>query len=266
MIDLRINVAQFEKDIDRTVQQHAKALANALNWTAFDARAELQDQIASTFDEPTPWAKRSVYVQQATANDPSAKVDMARGRGKINKSWAYEYGLFSPHVYGVDRGFKRTEVLLWQRGILPDGMNIVPAAGARLNAFGNMTSASVTKVLSDIRAHDERGFLMNNRHHLSGFQRTVRRDKKTGRYSKIKRAERSKNKAKHFIKYDAAGKPVGVWKRTGPRGSRSVIPVWHFIKRAKYKSVFNFFETVERVRDAKFKDAYRRALLRELSR
>ncbi|MCV6612006.1 MAG: hypothetical protein OIF55_14615 [Amphritea sp.] len=235
-ISASVGLSQFKSDMTDLLKAEEKALAKALSWTAFDARFAIQREISEVFEDPTPWARRSVYVQKATPGKPVAHIGLAKGGGRVNASWEYLAGLFTPHIEGGQRKFKRSEGLLRHRRIIPKGMQAVPGAGARLNRYGNMSRGQVIKVLSNLQAHDERGFLANTR---SARNRT------------------------HFVKRDATGTPIGIWQRK-PGGG--VIPVLAFVKRATYSPRFDFYGVIRKVRDTQFKDKYSRALKQELSK
>lgn len=233
-----VNVDGFKSDLDNIQKAQNKAIVKALTWTAYDARFAVQKEISDVFDDPTPWARRSVYVKPARISQPiaSSEVGLAKGGGRVNQSWEYISGLFSPHIKGGRRNWKRSEGLLRRRGLIPKGKQAVPGAGARLNRYGNMSRGQIIKVLSNLQAHDQRGYTANTT---------------------------KSSKRNHFVKRDARGRPIGVWKRMA--GGR-VIPVLAFVKRAEYKPRFDFYGVIQRVRDTQFKDKYNRALKQELSK
>jgi len=236
MIELNDSLIKFHKDIDKISKTQTKALTNALNWCAFDARKEVQSELSEVFDSPTPFAQGSVFVRQAKPDNLLAKVDMARGRSRVNASWQYEDGLFAPHVFGGQRRYKRIETLLWRKGILAKNLQASIGKKTRVNRYGNLSRGMYTKILSNLNAHDERGFTANT---AANKKRSI------------------------FVAKNKHGDPIGVWQRTSKKKVNSVLS---FGKRAKYKKKLDFFGIIEKEINTNFERKYAKALRKEIAR
>lgn len=112
-----------------------KAAAVALTRTAWDVRSALIAGMQSDFDRPTPFTLRAFRVDQATAGTLEATV------------WAQplQARYLLPQIEGGDRNTKGFE----KRMHLFGGEVAVPAAGAKLNQYGNMSLSFIKKVASD---------------------------------------------------------------------------------------------------------------------
>lgn len=238
MFDITSTLAGFGKGVTEFEKATDKAVVDALNWTAWDARQALMDEIDDVFDMPTTWTKRSIYVKAASLNKPTASVAIAKGRFnmKTNGSLTPISRVMEPHLLGGSRKVKAFEKRLQGAGILGRNQLTVPGQKVRLNRFGNMTRGQITKILSNVNAHREGGYQMNTRKGSAG---------------------------RHFVKYDDAGQAIGIWRRTG---KRSVIPVLVFVDgRMKYGRVFEFYSVVKRVRDREYPKKLKRAMKKHYS-
>lgn len=234
MFDITSTLSGFGKGVTQFEKATDKAVVDALNWTAWDARQALMDEIDDVFHLPTAWTKRSIYVKTASLGKPVAAVAIAKGR--FNKQTSSGLSPISrvmePHLLGSSRKVKAFEKRLQAAGVLGRNQLTVPGQKVRLNRFGNMTRGQITKILSNIS-----GKQSSNRKGSSG---------------------------RHFVKYDDAGQAIGIWRRTG---KRSVIPVLVFVDgRMKYGRVFEFYSVVKRVRDREYPKKLKRAMKKHYSK
>ena len=95
------------------------------------------------FDRSTAWTLNSLYVKGATKQSLTARV------------WFKDYDdprhYLLPQVYGGSRPQKRLEVLLTRLGVMRADERAVPAAGARLDAYGNMGRGQVQQIISQLK-------------------------------------------------------------------------------------------------------------------
>jgi len=235
MLDATVDLAGFSKRLGKLSAASDKALATALTWTAWDARAEVQKEMDSAFDRVTPWMRRSIYVDRATVQNPESGVKVSKWKGNGNNNPAAR--TLMPHVRGGERDQKAFEWKLQRAGVIRAGQSVMPGSGVRRNRYGNMTGGQVVKLLSNMNAHTEQGYTMNTR---------------------------KASKRVQFLKRDKSGKPIGIWER---RSRRKVVPILAIVdKAARYKKTFDYYGVIQRVRDAKFQDQYRRALKKELKK
>lgn len=215
------------------------ALADALNHTANQARQVLRAEMTDVFDRPTPWALNSIRVLHATPENLEAALWVQDMPGEKSPFSAEDYLL--PQVDGGERITKRSEYLLRQSGILPRGRFIVPAAGARLDRYGNIQKGHLIQIISGLKAFEEMGYSMNatknwwsarKGHELAFF---VMRRGKT---------------------------PIGIAERRG----KNMVMVLAFVRQPQYRPLFKFHDVARRVaeNDAQLEANIDRAIIAAL--
>lgn len=198
------------------------ALADALNHTANQARQALRAEMEDVFKpRPTPWVLNSVRVVNATPESPEAALwvqDWAAGKNPFS---AEDYLL--PQVEGGERITRRSEKYLRESGILPAGRFVVPAAGARLDAYGNIQKGHMMQILSGLKAMK----LSGSDHNATDSKRSVR-----------------KGHAAAFFVIKRGKTPIGIAER---RGKDSMVMVLAFVRQPQYRERFKFHDVVRRV-------------------
>lgn len=250
---------RYEADTKPTVRRLARierqipyATSVALNRTAFAVRAALQKKMPEVFDRPTPYTLRSMRVQKATKARLSAEVALKDFGGKGIAASKY----LRPQVFGGRRVQKRYEKALSRVG--PTGYYI-PAAGATMDAYGNMSRGQIVRLLSYLQAFSEQGYKANSTA-LSRARLAKNRKGKDG-YKRINgvvyfisrgKGSMSGNREQHL--------PEGVWSKTGTHGAvlKPVLIVPR--KEPEYTPLLPFYETAEEVYGTRFEDEYRSAL------
>lgn len=197
-----------------------RALADALNHTANQARQALQVEMSSVFDRPTPWTLNSIRILNATPASLEAAVWVKDESGGKNPLAAEDYLL--PHVDGGTRNKRRAEGYLRETGILPAGMFIVPAAGARLDAYGNIQRGHMMQILSGLKALKRAG----SDHSSTESRRSLR-----------------KGHAQAFFVLRRGKTPAGIAERRG----KSMVMVLAFVRQPQYRERFKFHDVVRRV-------------------
>jgi len=136
------------------------AMKTSINTTAFEVMRAEKVAILGAFDRPTPWVVRQVAVRPATKQDLTAIIGTpegirdAKGRGVgfgRSSSGVFERVL-EPHIEGGTRLPKASEIRLRAAGVLPAGWFAIPAKGAPLNAYGNLSGDWWMMVLSWLNA------------------------------------------------------------------------------------------------------------------
>ncbi len=202
-----INVAM--RRLSNQQKEVSYAASRALNDTAFAARAELQKTIRAVFDRPTRWAQNAPWVEKAKPKKLSAWVSLDNWRRASS-----QYTYLIPEIEGGPRKPKRSEILLRQRGILPGDRFIVPAAGARLDAYGNISRGQMQQILAQVRAH------------FDPHQRTPL-NRRTEYFHKI------------------IGGTNGIWRRVGG----GILPVLVFVRQPVYRKRLPFVEVTQQTVD-----------------
>lgn len=242
LAELRAAYAQMS---DRRINA---AIATGLSRTASDVRQVVRARLPGIFDRPTPYTLGSMFVKTATAQRLEAEVGFKDDRATSNAGTPATYYLL-PNVEGGARRNKRFERVLQMAGILPQGWFVVPGAGARLDAYGNMSSGQIIQVLSQLRITPTAGYARN----LSFDARaSIRAQRKAG--------------GRFFaVRPGSGGKLApGVYQRefTG----RNITPVMIFVRGARYRARFDFAGIVQREADARLPVHVRRALDEQLAR
>jgi len=229
------------------------ATSLALNRTGQLILEALVRTTSESFDRPTPYTLRALRLRRATKENLVAVVDYRDGAGKGISADKY----LPPNVLGGGRGLKRSERALARVG-LPAQAYTVPAAGAELDAYGNMSRGQIVRLLSYLQAFGEQGYRANS------TERSRARAAKIGRsqqgYKRI-------NGVQYFVsrgKGTMAGNrrqplAAGVWRKTGTHGV-DVQPVLLAIERPEYTRRFPFYETAEAVYTERYDAEFSTAL------
>lgn len=137
-----------------SARRMAAACATALTRTGQQIKTGFVDEIKAKIDRPTPYTLRSVYLRGATAQRLEAEVwlkDDASGGLPATK-------YLGPLVDGGPRSTKRFELALQSRGTMPKGWRVVPAAGARLDQYGNLSRGQIAQIIAQLGTELLRGY------------------------------------------------------------------------------------------------------------
>lgn len=237
-IDVRHDIERVTRGFtDLELRQLPFALSLAVNKTAERAHLGIQAEMRRVFDRPTPFTLRSLRVVRGNKAKPEATI------GYKDKFFAGADAekYIGPQVYGGTRSTKRFEVLLAARGLMPSGWVAVPASGARLDAYGNVSRGQIQQILSALRAQ---------------FDPLANR-------SLSKRSQRKARQAQYFVA--RIGGTLGVWQRFAFAFGSAVKPVFIFAPSAHYTPRLDFYGVGERVVAREFEGELDRALRRALA-
>jgi hypothetical protein len=229
-IDIRDNIPQVRQALAGRQGNVRVALADTLSHLANKVRKAEQMAMQRVFDRPTAYSLNSLYSRPATVRSLESRV-------WFKDAYGTRPHYLEPQVRGGFRPVKRFEYRLMKHGYMQANERAVPAAGARLDAFGNMSRGQIVQILSQLRTTV-----------LAGSTS----DASNSRRSRAKRAKEAyfvsrgpgtwvgggawKNgvKSQHL--------PRGVWVRRnfGAWGT-AVKPVLLFVERAAYRARFDFF-------------------------
>lgn len=208
------------------------ATVSAINNLAFEARELEQREMLDVFDRPKPFTLKSVRVIKASREQEQIAARMEiDNMGTESDTPAAKY-LRAQVSGGGHRRLKRFERALRSVGVLPPDMYAIPASGARLDAYGNISPGQIIQILSYFRAFPDVGFRSNMT------------DKGRARLA----AKRSRKNAAAGISYFVGrpggsrsnSYPEGVWQRTHFAHGSSLKPVLIFVKSVKYEDIFDF--------------------------
>jgi hypothetical protein len=219
-VSVKHDLDQLVRKLKVRADQVPFATAVALTRTAQIAQARIEDAFPRVFDRPTPYTQKSLYLKPATKTRLEALIKLKDDAGKGTPAAKY----LLAQIIGGKRNYKRFEMSLYLKGILPQGYYAVPGQGAQIDAFGNMNRGQIIKVLSALKAAER----------VSGFM--------------ANRTETSKKRRKNLPEYFVA--PVGghlypgVYQRFKFAMGNAIKPILVFVKPPEYKKRLPFSEIV----------------------
>jgi hypothetical protein len=209
MIKITHDLNRLVKHLNAIEKQLPFATAKTLTVIARRVRDDLGAEMNTRFNRPTPYISKSAFSTVATKTKPEAVVGIRdqASRGASPAQYIKE------HFGGGLRGNKPFELLLSRGGVLPEGWKAIPAAGLKLDKYGNPSRNQLKEILGSLR---------------SRVRVLAGRGGRTSRgYFVVQPGAR--------VRISAHLKP-GVWLRT-ERGSKSVIiPVFIFVRSASYRN------------------------------
>lgn len=228
------NTMNFEKTLTGWEKDQLPfATAKALTQTGQKVKLAVTATIQRSFDRPTKYTLGSVFMKPATKANLVCEVNLKNWASKGAPPSVY----LAPQVYGGNRQPKSSEKIMRRAGVLPGGMFWVPASGATMDRYGNMSTGQIVQVMSALKSFPETGYLANRSSRLG--------------------ARANKNASNFFVGKPAGGYlPLGVYLRT----KSGLKPIMIFINSPHYSKLLPFFETVHEVYDANFQAIFNQAL------
>lgn len=216
MIEIKIkhNFASMLRQIDgQFKKQIPYATSRAINNIAKTAQREVVAEMRDKFDRPTPFTLNSTFIKFSTKHNLTARIYIKDRELAKSKALADSIG----HQFsGGSRIRSRLEYWLSNAGYITSSEFVVPASGAKLDQYGNLSRGSIAKILSQLRAGPDAAS------YRTGSAR-----------SKSKRAL-----AGYF--WSRGGKLArGVWERTAFAQGSAVKPVLIVIKSPSYRQRIN---------------------------
>lgn len=253
----------------------------ALNQTAFAVRDRLVLGMQQAFDRPTPFVLKSMWADRATPQKLSVQIYPRSPGGKS----VDPANVLRASVTGGQRKRKRFERALQSAGLLPPGLEAVPAPrivnGPQGDGFGGVKGSFIVRLLSYLQAFGEQGYRANmterNRKRLSGKGRWSNGRfvaEGTKAYSKAEAANAPRafrqGGASYFVsrgpgEFTGRGSwkngqrqhlPAGIWERSGLYDA-SVKPVFYFNRPATYRERFRMGELAAETAAATLPEALR---------
>lgn len=208
------NIREWSADLrDVERQQLPFATAKALTQTAIDVRKEHVSQLPVIFDRPTRYTINALRVIPANKRTLRATV-------YFKDSPRHRQHYLLPQVEGGSRPIKRFERWLIGKGIMEQGEFAVPASGATLNAWGNVSPGTITQILSQLSASPD-----------ATQWETERSKKRAGA-----------RRARYFVPHKRSGLARGIWRKIAGR----IEPVFVFVSSVTYDIRYPFFEISDR--------------------
>lgn len=252
-VDVRTNFAGIETALRVREDQVPFALAAALTQTAKDVATAETAEMSSVFDRPTPYTLGAVFVRPATKQTLQAEVGLKDSAGHRH---------YLPiEIGGGTRPQKGFERMLQRMGVMRPNEVAVPALGAAMDAYGNMSRGQIVKILSQLRAFTTAGFDANATNSRRSKAKRAREayfvSTGVGTHPFGAHSWSKGNKAQHL--------PRGIWVRLafGARET-AVQPVLLFVSQASYSRRLPYHQvaedTIARVFPGHFDRAFANAL------
>lgn len=158
MSTLRVSIQNNFPDVAQRLRllgrQAPFVAAVSLTRSVKDGQAAIRDETARAFDRPTKYALNSTFVRPATKTRLEARVWIKDNVGKGTPADRF----LLPEIDGGMRGQKGMERLLQRSGLMKSGWYAVPAAGAQLDANGNVKRTQIVQILSQLKLQRSAGF------------------------------------------------------------------------------------------------------------
>lgn len=216
-------------------------LPRALNFTAAETRKALVTEMERVFDRPTRWTLNGMFIERATADNPTAAVFFKEFASKGLPAGKY----LRAEIEGGTRRAKRSERALAMAGLLGNKGFWVPARGAPLDAYGNIPGPVMVRILAELKAFGEVGYVAN---------KTAASAKRNKRY----------RQSTYFVPQPGSSLAPGVWQRVG----KAIKPILLFVSSVNYHKRFDFYGVGRRFADEQLprelSSAVRRAFRKQL--
>lgn len=245
-IGAKSNSAYIVRQIRQQDKQAQFALVVALTRTAYKAKDDLRNEMQSVFDRPTPYTLNSIAVRRATTANPTAELYI-KGEGSSGKGVAATKYL-TPEVYGGSRSHKRFERALQARGLMPSGMYVVPAGGAKLDQYGNASRGQMTQILSQLKVQLTSGY-----------------DSAASNSAASKRSRRRQGVTYFSLPRGHGKLKPGIYLRRDFAHGSEVKPVFLFVSNPSYNVRLPFHKIVEQSAQRNFQTIYKDAMAYALS-
>lgn len=191
------------------------AAAQALNDTGADVLDAIELEIATTFDRPTRFTKKAFRLHRASKTNLRAQV--------LRKDAVASRHYLEVQERGGVRPQTGLETLMASRlkygGIV---QSVIPAKGARLNAYGNWSPGQRNQVLSSIKSQ---------------------RDPRTNTAKRNSRRARNKV-GQYFVPREGSKLSPGVYQRMARNRVKKIVHITD--SAARYRARFRFHERAER--------------------
>ncbi len=245
-ISFQADIDQLRAELPEWAGRRINSITrNALNDAIVDGVWAEQDKIRGVFDRPKPLTQKAVLYRRATNETLTAWVfirDEASGGTPPSK-------YLMPQVAGGPRGVKRFEAALRAIGVMEAGEFAIPAIGFKRDAYGNVPGSTIVSILSQLKAHREVGYMMNE---------TARSKARNGKAGKARYFVPSGKRVERAI----GNLPRGIYERRG----NTVRAVFMFVRQPKYRKRYDFGQAAQAKVGRVFWSYWQRHFYRELAK
>lgn len=252
-----------------TGEQMRQAHAAALNDVAFQIRRDMQAEMASVFDRPTPFIARAPKIFAARPDKLSvAIVPTMHSEGTWSsggKVGVDPQDVLQAQEWGGARRDKKSEVVLRRAGLLPQGyQTAIPATPypGSDDGNGNIRGAFMQRLLSYLQAFGEQGYSANM------GARKKRTFEGARNYANLRTRKRHVERDQRFFvvqphRAGTAHLAPGIWAARGTHGS-DLRPVLMFVRAGTYKPRLSMERIAERTDRAAYFERRLRYQIRRL--
>jgi len=235
MLNIALDDRELQAHLERISDRQVRIASSwALNDTARDVLTHVQNRMDEVFDRPTPFTKNAFTIRGARPDNLVAEVKERPSVGRRH--------FLKVQESGGARGRTGLEGLLDAR-LAYDGIitAVAPAAGAKLNAYGNWDTGERNRALSAVQA-----------------QRDTRSN------TTASSRKRNRRRAGFFVPKAGSGLSPGIWKR---EADGTISKVLHFTRSMPvYAPRLGFFDGAEDVYRLKLPDHLRRTIAKMAAR
>ena len=235
-------------DAPREIQVAAQ---RALLKTAHGIKDAEIAEMRRVFDRPTRWTLGAMKVR--ATNRFTVEVGILDPDGYYKRAANY----LGTQIEGGQRKFKGLEGSLQKRGLMPSGWFAVPGAGAKIDAFGNMSVGQIRQILSWFDAAENWAGSTQN----MGFAGREKRRKGTRTKMGFEYIVVMPNKKGNL-------KQPGIYLRNlyQGKGGKHISPILIYVRGARYKARFTFEKVATDIADALWNAEFSKALQLGLDR
>lgn len=225
-LNVQTNFPEMAARLQELGLQAKFATAVALTRTAKDdVKPALRAEMVKVFDRPTAYTLNSLFVKGATKAALEAKVwlkDNPSGKGTPADRY------LAPQIYGGGRRQKGMERALQAARLMQPNQFAVPAAGAQLDANGNVKRSQIVQILSQLRLQRGAGF-----------------ESRASNSAASRRAVARQGQTYFAIPVTTRGLHPGVYLKKQFAIGSAVRPVFLFVSNVRYQKRLRFFEVGE---------------------
>lgn len=212
-IELRADLRPMLGRLQNMQRQIPFVIASSLTKTAVKVKPEIQKEMERVFDRPTPYTRNALYVQPAKKTDPNPTSRLAFKDTQSERGGYLTAQYLLPFIKQTPRSNKAFENRLRGAGLLPRGMFVIPAKGAKLDRYGNLDMGQLVGILSKLNAASGSGLANRFRKRAARYE--------SGNYF-VSRGDRLYR---------------GVWQRLP---NHRIVPIYLFVDQILSRRFFDF--------------------------
>lgn len=151
MIEIKIEgvdrTTRYLTDVER--KQVPFALSRAINASAKDVQKAQRGELEGRLDRPKPYTLGGTYIQYSNKANLTATIGLIDKPKQGNRA-PVKY--LAAQIGGGHRRFVGYERALQRMGLLPNGYQVVPGQGAKLDRFGNLDAKQMNEVFGALKS------------------------------------------------------------------------------------------------------------------